>query len=81
MEGNEMGDLCFAEMCRMIYEVWSLLVINFSKCALTDQGACYLSEVLESDDCKIRSVIIHWNQIKGKGSQALAKAIKYSHTI
>jgi hypothetical protein len=81
MEGNEMGDASFAECCRMLYEIWSILVINFSKCRLTDQGASYLAEVLESDDCKIRSVIIHWNQIKGKGSQAMAKAIKYSHTL
>lgn len=81
LEGNNMGDASIAEICYMVERTFTMLVVNLSKCNISDLGAEYLGHMLESDDLKLRALILHWNNIKGRGSAALAKAIKYNHTL
>ena len=45
-EGNEMGDENCKELCLMVAELNTPLVLNRSKCAITDIGGAYLAEMI-----------------------------------
>lgn len=54
----------------------TLQVLNFSKCGITDIGAFYISKLLTNGYLKIRALILHWNKIRGRGSEVLANALR-----
>lgn len=56
-------------------------MLNLSKCEITDQGAAFIAEVIGNEDLRLKALIMHWNQVRGRGSSHLAKAIKYNHTL
>ena len=60
--------------------VLSIKVLNLSKNNITDTGALVMSEFI-SNAPHIEGLQINWNKIRAKGSIALAKVIKKSHTI
>ena len=76
MEGNEFGDECCRVICEMLRHMNSVLVVNLSKCAITDVGAEYLGILLRSHHSKLKALLIHWNKIMGRGAVHLAKAIE-----
>lgn len=65
----------------MILEVGAIQVLNLSKCNITDVGALQLAEILDTPGLNLRTLLLHWNLIKGKGSIAMAKAMKRNTTL
>ena len=76
MEGNEIGDEVVKELCEMMMYLRGIQFLNLSKCAITDVGAISLAEVVDTPGMHLRTLLLHWNQIRSKGSIALAKALK-----
>jgi hypothetical protein len=68
LEGNNMGDVSIGLLCDMINYVATVQVLNVSKNELTCVGAQHLARAIECEDNRIRSIILHWNLIKGPGS-------------
>lgn len=81
LEENEIGDLCCEDFCKVFITLPSISVINFSKCSLTCASAINISALIDNPELKIRSLILHWNNIKGKGSIELAKAMIENSTV
>lgn len=67
-EGNSMGDISLGHICDMVNYVCSVTVLNVSKNNLTCAGALHLAKIIECEDNTIRSILLHWNLIKGPGS-------------
>jgi len=68
LEGNNMGDASLGHLCEMINYICSVTMLNVSKNNLTCAGAVYLGKIIECEDNTIRSILLHWNMIKGPGS-------------
>lgn len=83
LEGNELGDeICIKEICQgIVHTLGSIVFLNLSKCQITDVGAQGLAEVIANSSLNLKTLIVHWNQIRGRGSAALAKAIKKNQSL
>jgi Ran GTPase-activating protein (RanGAP) involved in mRNA processing and transport len=81
IEGNEIGDQACQEVCSIFHKDSSLQTLNMSKCLITDGGVIYLAELLKNSSLSLKTLIIHWNQIKGKGASILAKALKKNTSL
>lgn len=75
-EGNEIGDDTVKELGEMMMYLRGIQFLNLSKCGITDVGAISLAEVIDTPGLSLRTLLIHWNQIRNKGSIVLAKAVK-----
>ena len=71
-----MGDEACREICEGIINSGSVKVLNISKNNITDIGAQYIAEILNNQVSTLVSLIMHWNQVRGKGSAFLAKVLK-----
>jgi Ran GTPase-activating protein (RanGAP) involved in mRNA processing and transport len=80
-DGNKFGDRVCETLCDMICKLKSLTIVNFSRCTIGDPGAYQLAKVLISRYLNLRCLMLHWNNIKERGSIALAKALKYNRTL
>ena len=76
LDGNLIGDKIVSDLCEMIHRLRSIYALNLSKCEITDAGAEEIATIFNRSYLKVRSVILHWNKIRGKGSVALCKGIK-----
>jgi Ran GTPase-activating protein (RanGAP) involved in mRNA processing and transport len=76
LDGNQVGDTVIQEVCSTICHLKTMQVVNFSKCACTDFGAFHIASLLTNSYLKIRALILHWNQIRGRGAEALAQAVR-----
>ena len=65
----------------MVLEVLWIQVLNLSKCNITDVGALHIAEILDTPGLNLRTLLLHWNLIKGKGSIAIAKVMKRNTTL
>jgi Ran GTPase-activating protein (RanGAP) involved in mRNA processing and transport len=59
----------------------SLQVMNLAKCQITDAGALHLVYLLLNRYVNLRVLILHWNQIREKGSVALARALRKNNNL
>ena len=80
-EGNLFGDETCKLMCDMIPQLGYVLVLNISKCSITDVGAEYIAELLKVKDLQLKALIMHWNKITGRGSIHLAGAIDVNESL
>lgn len=80
-DGNKFGDHVCEILCDMICALKSFTMLNFSRCHIGDPGAYHIARVLISRYINLKCLVIHWNNIKEKGSIALAKAIKYNRIL
>jgi len=80
-DGNKFGDHVCELLCDMICSLKSFTTLNFSRCHIGDAGAYHIARVLISRYINLKCLMLHWNNIKEKGSIALAKAIKYNRTL
>ncbi len=78
LDSNIIGDQVCQEICTMICSLKSLQVVNLSKCAITCMGALSVASLLTNRYLKIKTLLLHWNMIRGKGAVALAKAVRKS---
>lgn len=76
-----MGDEACREICDGVIKGGQVRVLNLSKNNITDIGASYLAETLNNSVSVLMSLLLHWNQIKGKGSAILAKSVKKNVTL
>lgn len=81
LENNKIGDEICKELCEMVLEVLWIQVLNLSKCNITDVGALHIAEILDTPGLNLRTLLLHWNLIKGKGSIAIAKVMKRNTTL
>lgn len=56
-------------------------VLNLSKCSITDIGASQIAQVVASPSLIIKSLLLHWNRIRGRGSCMLAKALRRNQSL
>ncbi len=56
-------------------------MLNLSKCGITDYGAQSLSELLMEPGMQLRTLLLHWNRIRGKGAIAIARGIKQNNSL
>jgi Leucine Rich repeat len=80
-EGNEIGDETCRVLCEMIMDMRTIQALNLSKCEITDLGATFLAEIIDTPGLQLRSLLLHWNKIRVKGSLALAKSVKRNNTL
>lgn len=80
-EGNEIGDEITSDICKCLIELKNVHVLNLSKCGITDYGAQVISEMLSESGMVIRTLLLHWNRIRGKGAVALAKGVKTNNSL
>ena len=76
-----MGDECCKEVCEGIQFIKTVKALNLSKNSITDTGAPHVAEMLNNSWTVLTSLIIHWNQIRGKGAIILAKMLKKNMTL
>lgn len=79
LDGNLVGDTVCMELCETIKCLKALEVLNLSKCNITDISTEQIASLLTDSYLKIKVLVLHWNKIKGKGSENLAKAV-YDNT-
>lgn len=68
-------------MCSMVAKMKSLHVLNVSKCHITDSGLIHIVYLLLNRYVNLRVLILHWNQIREKGSIALARALRKNKSL
>ncbi len=76
-----MGDEACKEICESVQTIKNVKVLNLSKNNITDVGALYISDLIYNQQSIIVSLLIHWNQIRGKGAIALAKALRKNQSL
>ena len=76
LEGNEFGDECCKVVCDMLIKLGTVVVLNLSKCSITDIGAESISKLVRSRMTRIKVLLLHWNKIMGRGSVHLARCIE-----
>lgn len=82
LEGNEMGDESCRLMCEMVSKLLlPMTVLNLSKCNITCLGADAIAKLLMLKTCRIKSILLHWNKIMGRGSTLLARALEYNEHL
>jgi len=80
-EGNEIGDEITSDICKCLTELKNVHVLNLSKCGVTDYGAQAISEMLQESGMSLRTLLLHWNRIRGKGAVSLAKGVKHNNSL
>lgn len=80
-EGNLFGDETLKLICKMIPQLGYVLVLNISKCNITDIGAEFIAELLKAKNLQLKALLMHWNKITGRGSAHLAAAMDVNESL
>jgi hypothetical protein len=55
--------------------------LNLANCDITDIGAANIASMISNLQLGLKTIIIHWNKIRGPGSAKIAKALKINNSL
>jgi hypothetical protein len=55
--------------------------LNLANCEITDIGAANVASLLSDLQLGLKTLILHWNKIRGPGSSKIAKALKINNSL